>query len=393
MSKTLIAWEKGSGAGHLSRISKIAKSLEHLGQQADLAIPSHHLHNPWFTELTSKALVVHPKNCNPTYLTGIESFASMLVMYGFTDKKYLMEQVKTWISLFELKQTKNIILDYSPIAQLAAYLTGLKAYQITDGFCAPTKDCPLFPNQSFYTDEGGNNKKVIQEIDRNIAYVCEQINGHRDLDFVGYLNHPSKLYDTIPELDPYGQCRASTSLGPLTDETMFRSLTFKNLDKPLRIFLYLRNNSTVGKEILSYLISNNISTVCVYPDATSFEVQSGRNSSVTITRTPVDYDRTIRDSTHVMSYGATGTLCSSLLLGKPQLQFPVDTQKKMVCAKLQLLGTSLVVPNIKVNTNVILREFLSNDNLLDNARSFANRYKKPNFKINYDNFINEVSGK
>lgn len=391
MSKTLIAWEKGSGAGHLSRISKIARSIECLGQQVDLVIPSRHSNNPWFEEITSKALVVNPKNCSPSFLTGIESFASMLVMFGLTDKKYLMDQVKYWLDLFELKQTKNIVLDYSPIAQLVAYLIGMKAYQITDGFCAPTKDCPLFPSQVFYSINEQNNKKVIESINESISYVCRQINNHDEMDFQGYLNHPLKVYDTIPELDPYGQCNSSNSLGPLIDSNINQKLTFKDLGKPLKVFIYLRHNSIIGKEVLTYLFRNKISAVCVYPDATTFELQESKNSSIQMTRTPVDYNTVVKDCTHVMSYGATGTICSAVLMGKPQLQFPGDTQKKMVCAKLQALKTSVVIDSsTRAHTDIVVKEFLSNDTLLDNAKSFSECYKRPAFENNYKCFVEKI---
>lgn len=389
MRKVLISWEKGKGLGHISRILSTARHLKELNCSVVLSIPKEYTTEE---NLKSSGLrLVNIIDDVPNAQAGhdVLSFASMLYFFGLGDKSYLLKAVGHYRDFFVSNQVSCVLLDYSPVVQLACYIFGFKAVQITDGFCCAPPNFPMFLGVNDTSDNDHKNRQVINLLNNNIKELGLLLKGSDRYNLFDYVNYPSKYYDTIPELDFYGQCTIENSLGPLVGLSHKSEITFKNKISNLKVFCYLRQATSENMEILRYLERKDIQAVCVYPDATD-SLSEFNNSSVVITREPVDLNELLEQCTHVISYGATGTLSKAILKGRPQFIVAADTQKQMVTSKALLIGVvSIHQRDQALDTQ--LDQFLSNQTVIQQSQMFSLKYRDHDFSKTMQAFINELA--
>ena len=113
--------------------------------QSVLALPQAFLKAPQLNDLPyARYAAPMMRRNSPSVALRIDSFADILLSFGFSDADVLGRAVRDWMKLFDVVQPDRIVLDYAPAAQLAAQLQGLPAFQITNGFDSPPADCPIY---------------------------------------------------------------------------------------------------------------------------------------------------------------------------------------------------------------------------------------------------------
>ena len=389
MSNVLISWEKGKGLGHISRILSIAKRLKELNCGVILSIPKEHMNDKNLLASSLRLVVIIDDIPNAKGGHDILSFASMLYFFGVGDKSFLLKAVLNYRNFLVSNQVSSVLLDYSPVAQLACYIFGFKAVQITDGFCCAPTNFPMFLGVQNTAENSNKNKQTIDVLNNNINELGKTLKGNETYNLPDYVNYTIKYYDTIPELDCYNQCTARNSLGPLVGVSQAKEIVFRNSVSDLKVFCYLRQCVPEGLSILRYLKNENIQTVCVYPDAIN-SLSEFDDSSVVTTTDLVDITKLLEQCTHVISYGATGTLSNAVLKGKPQLIIVADTQKQMVAAKAIEIGVA-VGYEINQAMNTQLDKFLNNQGMMHQAKMMSMRYANHDFSKTFNSLINELT--
>lgn len=389
MSNVLISWEKGNGLGHISRILSISKRLKELNCNVILSIPREYI-NDKNLKLSGLRLVANDDDV-PNAEAGHEvlSFASMIYFFGLGDKSYLLRAVLHYRNLIMSNQVSSVLLDYSPVVQLTCYIFGFKAVQITDGFCCAPANFPMFPGVGKTIENSNKNKQIMDILDSNIKELGRILKGIRTYNLFDYVNYTAKYYDTIPELDYYNQCTVENSLGPLTGLNQRKEIDFKDTMSGLKVFCYLRQCVPESIAILRYFKNRNIQVVCVYPDAIN-PLSEFDGSTVVITADFIDINKLLEQCTHVISYGATGTLSNTILKGKPQLIIISDTQKQMVASKAVEIGVA-VSYDVNKPMEIQLDEFLSNQKLSQQAKIISEKYENHDFSKSFSSLINDLT--
>ena len=143
--RVLLAWEHGRNLGHISRLLAVAQLVEEQGGEPVWAVPPAYMQAPQLRGVPhARHAAPVMRQAAPAARQRIDSFAYILLSFGFGDVAVLGEAVRARVQLFETVQPRSVVLDYAPAAQLAAQLLGLRASQISSGFNAPPADCPVF---------------------------------------------------------------------------------------------------------------------------------------------------------------------------------------------------------------------------------------------------------
>lgn len=391
--RVLLAWEYGRNLGHLSRLSTIAKLVEVHGGKPMWAVPTAFMQAPQLSGLT------HPRRAAPKLRPShhppsqrIDSFADIMLSFGFADAKVLGTAVRAWQQLFDEVQADIVVLDYAPAAQLAAQLSELPAFQITNGFDAPPPECPIFGISARGPYLERLNTQKIDQINTTLIQVGHDVIGRPGPSLQAYFSHPFKAYDCIAPTDPYGLRDNGFYMGPLTTLPSVEAAVWPEQIAVPKIFAYLRDIPNMV-EWLEALGAAQASTLCVWPDASNDLIAKHSNSRLRIVRTPVDITQALTQADAVLNYGSTTTVTQTLLAGKPQLMVPRDIEKTMVARRVVQHGAGLMWSPHCGTCAEALNQLLNNRTLGQAALSIAAQFPVERLRHKQELFIQALLGK
>jgi len=293
-------------------------------------------------------------------------------------------------------QPAAVVLDYAPVAQLAAQLMGLRTFQVTNGFDAPPVDCPLFDfgMRGPYLQQ--RNAGKLARLNEALAQVGQQLTGQLGSTLLSYFQHPLKVYDCIPESDPYGPRSDGIYVGPLMGMKAAESISwpqaaFSESDRP-RLFAYLRN-VTQAKDWFDALHAVDAITLCVWPDVPPELLEHKLSAKVHITRQHVDIHQALEQADAVVNYGSTTTVCQTLLAGKPQLMLPEDIEKALVTRKVVRLGAGLMRQAQGETCVQALQKLLDAKEQTQVAQVIASKYASQQLQKNQARFMQILGGR
>ena len=345
--RVLLAWEHGGHLGHVTRLSAVAEQLASQGAELAWAVPAHwrdrlRIDNPQATCSVAPQAV----SMRPAKGSAVHSFADILVSFGFADAPTLHVAVARWLDLFARLRTTRIVLDYAPVAQLAAFVAGLPAAWITNGFDAPPPECPLFGITMRGPMLDRRNNQRLAEIDRAISEATNMLGRRGGAGLRDIFDHPTRWYDCIPETDPYGPRSDGICLGPIGSPHDLVPATWPvGPAHTQKVLVYLRSRDQLALT-LGALPPTMARVICVWPGAESGALESLRRDGVHLYGDPIDLNSLLAQCDAVVNYGSTGFVCRALLAGKPQLMWPTDVEKRLVSTRVARLGAgTLVGPN------------------------------------------------
>ena len=342
--RVLLAWEYGGHLGHVTRLSAVAGQLASQGAELAWAVPAPwhdriRIDNPQATCLVAPQVVA----MRPTNGLAVHSFADVLAGFGFADAPTLHVAVAKWLDLFARLRTTRIVLDYAPVAQLAAFVAGLPAAWITNGFDAPPPECPLFGITMRGPMLDRRNNQRLAEIDGSISTVANMLGRRGGARLRDTFNHPTRWYDCIPETDPYGPRSDGICLGPIGSPHDLVPATWPvGPAHTQKVLVYLRSRDQLALT-LGALPPTMARVICVWPGAESGALESLRRDGVHLYGDPIDLNSLLAQCDAVVNYGSTGFVCRALLAGKPQLMWPTDVEKRVVSTRVARLGAGTLV--------------------------------------------------
>lgn len=395
--RILLAWEHGRNLGHLSRLLAIARLVDAQGAQPIWAVPSAFMQAPQLNGLSHERHAAPMMGRHsPAPSPRIESFADILLSFGFAEVDVLGRAVRGWVQLFDTVQPDRIVLDYAPAAQLAAQLLGLPAFQISNGFDAPPPDCPIFgiTVRGPYLERLNAHK--LEKISAAMVQVGRDVMGRPGPTLADYFNYPTKVYDCIPQTDPYGPREHGFYVGPLAALQNAEVVSWPdqsvNQTQGSKLFAYLRDVPNVG-EWLNALGNADASTLCVWPDAPDDLIARHCNSRLRIVRHPVDMSQALAQADAVLNYGSTTTVAQTLLAGRPQLMLPSDIEKMLVARKVVQQGAGLTWSRGSGACADALHQILNNSALAQAAQAIAAKFPVAQRLHKQNLFIQALVGK
>lgn len=348
MAHVLLAWEQGLNLGHLVRIGAIVHALHNRRHKVTLAI-SLAIAVRYAGELKKiacqKFVVGEPRHSvgwrapKPRF-----SFAGVLASQGWTDAQWLLGSTTAWMRLLSSIKPTSVVLDYAPIAALAAFLLKVPALHVSSGFDAPP------PGQTGIGRYRSSTGEVSAAEAAEVTSIEDSM--HQALKAGGILSpsiklrdllsHSSLLLDCIPQTDPYGS-RKNTIYAPFLSTPEHATIAdwpqTNSGRETHRVFAYVRDR-VIAAPLLDFFLRSGSSVVCLWPGyEPHFYHPSG--PGLAIFTELLDLSALFEQTSLVVGYGSVGLSTRAVLAKIPQLVLPSDIEKLMVGHRIQQQGLGI----------------------------------------------------
>ena len=239
----------------------VIRALRERGCEPLVAVPdpdqAHQILGPDAPRLIRSVLLPAPRG----RLRAPESFADLLVQRGFGQPRLLERAVRGWQTLYRDEHIESVLLDYAPVAQLAAWTLGLSMSTYSIGFANPRVPIPCYrpgvPQAESLARLG--EQRLLASVER-VAKLFGQTTGGN---LAAWLHAPRRCIRGIRETDAYDLEPEGGYLGPLGALPDLQSFEWPT-DGGHRILCYLRWTPQLPA-IIGSLESPERTIVCVVP--------------------------------------------------------------------------------------------------------------------------------
>lgn len=377
MANVALAWQLGTGLGHLAQMLPLAEGLLRSGHNV-IVVFRDLVRAATLYGRTGVSLIQSPVKLDRAkpFPRGV-SFAHLLGNTGFGSNTELFALGCAWRNIFRLTRPDLIVADHSPIALLASRGLPARRALIGSGFCCPPDTTPLpilrpradTPIEQVVADEG----RLLARANWLLGLWKQP-----PLDHLGqiYGEVDERFLTTFPELDHYGVRPGVRYWGPVNGSGG-KAPEWPGDGKGPRVAAYLKSFPALTT-LLDILARRGLPTL-IFSQAISRETReryaSARN--IRFERERLDPALVARDCDVAILNATHGTTCDMLLAGKPVLQFPLQAEQEMGAARVEGLGAGLTLDARRREPELIeqgLDRILSDARFRDAARSFADRH-------------------
>lgn len=390
--RVLLAWEHGRNFGRLSRLLAVARMVEQQGGEPVWVVPRSQRDAEPLRALSQRCQetpVLEQQTFGPDFRA--DSFADVLLASGFDHVGRLGAAVDAWADIVEQLAPECAVLDYAPAAQLTCQLLGLPAFQLTNGFDAPPPECPPYAGVRADSALGRRTAERAGRLSETIAEVGVRFGGPRGSSLAKILRHPRRVFECIPETDPYGPRDDGLWIGPLAAHHDTVDVPWPQSWQRRRVFAQLRSGMG-ATALLDELQLSDAVTLCVWRDAPDEVLARYRHTSVRVLREPVHLGRVLADADAVINQGSTALVSHALLAGKPQLILPADFEKLKVAQRVAASGAAALWNPADCSAREAVRRLLHAPALAETARAIAARYTPAWFEANRNRFARDMIG-
>lgn len=390
MSRILLAWELGTGFGHLGPFLSLAPGL--LGRGHELHVAAREITGAC-NAVGSLPVAVHQAPlCLNTY-SGLQepplNFAEILMRYGYLDPPMLRAMIIAWRSLLRLTSADLLIADHAPTALIAARLSGIPYALIGTPFSVPPDTHPT-PNMRPWLEV------PAQRLADSDARVLAAINavlpaGAEPLAQISQLfSRAPRFFIGVPETDTYGTRADATYLG-LAGTNTGGILPVWPASTGKRVFAYLRADYPHTDAAMKVLTGSGSRVIAYINGAGPAALQRYAGQGATVVSGRVDLEQLFRQTDLCVTHGP-GTTLVALRLGVPVLILPQHLENFLFAQTLQRIGVcGLLRPESDPREITgLLAEMLRDDAYRVRVREFADRYSSPAIDTIRDRVITRI---
>lgn len=332
-----LAWELGSGMGHVDRLAPWAEHLAHRGASvtaivADLSAAAARL------PVSPDALLQAPVLRHAPLAADLaaQSYAELLLAAGYGNPATLEALVRGWRSALLLVQADLVLADHAPTALLAARIAGLPVVQIGDGFTVPPAGAQAFGQEA---DRDAARFAAAEERVMTTIHRVQRAAASPLLPRLDSLHDVEETFLlTYPELDHYpGAVRSSTYAGAPVATTPEVSAALARGDAVLgqsRVFAYLKPMHAQFQAAVSALAGLKV-PVTVYAGGAPAPIGAGHLDWHLL---PLDVGAAIGGASLVVCHAGHGLVCQALLAGRPLFLLPGSYEQLLTARNVATLG-------------------------------------------------------
>ena len=366
MGRVLIGWELGAGLGHVTRLLEVARGLAEHGHHPILVIRN--LVEPWSVLRAARIPVLQAPIFPPRPAPrgpGAAAISDIFATQGFDNADELIPMVLAWQRLIDLTRPSLIIGDYSPTLCLAAY--GVNPMVIVgDGFTMPPADLPSFPLLRPSAPPYLPQERMLEVIK---AVQWRRKRPAPDT-LPALFAAEARFVCTVPELDPYRDCRKEKVLGP-----------FQSPPPPLpqpeerRFFTYLASDSRFFRKALQGVAQIKMPGSIFMRSAQKAYVDALRRRRIHVHDVPAPIAETLASASAIIHHGGIGTTEAALGIGRPQVVLPRHLEQQLTGRALVELGVGKAVTGNFAPRAVAeaLHEVVEDPGYAERAQAFAER--------------------
>lgn len=388
MSRILIAWELGSGYGHVDGYVRIAQQLRERGHEVSFALKdlsrAEKLLGEHGFRLIQAPVWLPPR---PENLPPANELVGILSGIGYLDTRALTGMMKGWRFLFDAARPDLVLFDHAPTALLASRGRSFAKAVIGTGFtCWPAIDGLPALNR-------GVSAAQIKQAEEHITEVMNSA-----LDRLGDASPLSTLADlhkeataflcTLPALDPFGKYRTNAKYLGLALATQGGAPYRWRRRKPHRIFAYLKYEDPRSRRALHELCNVKGELVVHVPSLDAAEAGRLRAAGANVSMEPLDVQAVMQDCDLVVCHAGHAMTATALLNGCPLLLLPGQTEQLTTARLVAALGMGLHMEpeHGPEHFSQALGQLLGRSDFQKKARAFA----QENARFNSDAAIERL---
>ncbi len=373
MARFLIAWELGEGYGHLGRHLRVAAWLRERGHQVtfalkDLAHAEYALGRHGYTLLQAPVWLHTPRG-----LPHAASYPEILFRAGFLDPDGLMGKVRAWRGLYGLVGPDVVIFDHAPTALLAARGQGLARAVSGQGFFCPPRTSPLpgmLPGVSYPMQRlAASEARVLECVNR----LCAQA-GEPPLEKLADLFDVERDFlCTFAELDTYREHRdAARYLGPDFEADHGEAPRWPRRGDA-RVFGYVKPRYHAFEAMLRELSRSRHAILLHAPGIPRELVERYRSPGLAFVLRPARMSAVVAEADAVVCHAGHGTVCATLLAGRPLLLLPTQVEQHGLALRVSALGAGLMLdPRRRPPDHaVVVDQLVVDERFREGAAAFA----------------------
>jgi len=368
--RVLLAWEGGAGRGHVVTLKVIAEALGAAAIcDAALCRMEHAAEIAPFCDGVFAGARLWPNRArreamgNPHTAT----WGDFLGDLNFWDPQFLITQIGWWLKVIRARQSRLVVADFAPCAQLAALIASIPSIAVGTGYSVPPSGLERFPVLlpdyaiSIY-DEG----ELLDAVNRALRHFGS-----------APLQHLSDIYSgggamprTIAGLDPYDGMRAAPLLPPLNEK----------LPRPggsgNEIFVYFSTSETENEALVDAVLGLGLPMRAFLPGADGETKTRFASAGVVVEPTPVPVEDIGRRTRLMIHSGQHGSLCLGLGMGLGQIAIPQHLEHLFHARKAAALApVSIIGPSMKNADDIagLIEAAYNDDAASSHARGVAMR--------------------
>ena len=392
MARVLVAWELGSGLGHLSRLLPLATRLKERGHEVLVAVRDLKL----ATEVLAPRgirFVQSPLDLRASAESAQpQGYADILLMQGWQSLPRLWGLVQAWGNLLALFRSNTVVLDYAPTALLAARILKLPTALLGTGFELPPLQTPLPP---FPGSDATASEKVRAADTQALTSANRVLAAYREEPMAALCDlfrTECRWFTTFAELDQYGARSGETYVGPIgtldRGEPAQWPPGFKH-----HVLAYVRPGMVNLTPILRALAEvRDVAVICAAPGVTVELAKDFTRPGFQFIPRPVEFTALLPQTSLFISYAPAASVAQTLLAGIPQLMMPLHVEAQMTAVRVASLGAGLALrgdePEQAIST--VLRSVLDDRIYKTCALEFASRHRAFDPAVACDRMVTEI---
>jgi len=374
MAKILLAWEFGSGMGHLMTLCSLGAALAKRGHQVTAVVRNLPRANELFAH-TGISCMAAPMRPYPELLPfpTIHSMAHVLGNVGFANGQHLYEQLSAWTALIERIQPDLVIADYAPTALLALRGKPIRKVNVGVGFSCPPDTSPM-PYWGTQLNGAGLGEQIRADEAKMLACINQVLENLKRpaLERVSQIfNDVDEVFlATYPEFDHYGPRQTVRYWGHWNLGTGARP------DWPkvqgAKVFAYVK--PFPGLELLLRILAEaKLPTIMLASDIPLPLQQRYASPILRFESDLLDMRRVAAECDLAILNAGHGTTLTMLMAAKPCLLIPLFIEQVITAKKAEGFGAARLVSKTGNGLLEALRDLLELPKYPTNARIFASR--------------------
>jgi UDP:flavonoid glycosyltransferase YjiC (YdhE family) len=321
MLGALLAWEHGSGRGHVVPLRTVAEAVSdrftfdaalcRLDFKNELAGLCDAVQGPWMPFFGE-----HRKaHGNPVTSTWGEFMGDI----GFRRPDIIRESIGWWQGVMRECDISLVIADNAPCALLAAKGLGIPSVAIGSGYWVPPPNMTTFPVLlSRYSTRIHDEAEIVDTINSVIpefgipklerlpeVYACTD-----------------QLVFTLEMLDPYIEWRSQPLLPPIIGGEV------EPASDGDEVFVYFSTSEKSDAGLMEAIGSLGVPVRAFMPGIDDHIAEDLTRRGVHVERSPVPVDLVAKRSRLLVNAAQHGTLCMGLAAGLPQVSVPQQREQE-----------------------------------------------------------------
>lgn len=371
MKRVLCVWEFGGGLGHIGQLMPVAKVLRDRGCEVTFVCRTLDGVAAWLGKEGFPFIQAPHAPITPGAAARPVSFASILAAVGFSDRERLCLLVEGWRSLFRLAQPDVLIINYAPIAQLAARLLSIPSVEIGEGFSIPPHEYPFPPFSPA-------DAAPMEEEETALAVTNEVLRqyGAPGLDRLCDVHSSERVFlCTFSELDHYRLRSGGDYCGALFSVAEGVPPAWKNTGRT-KVFAYLKTDYPGVTDVISRLGNLDLDCLLFLSGRSPSLCAHAETVGIAVSGEPVDLQAVATSCDVGICHSGPGTTIALLLGGKPVLLLPMQFEQSLTATNAQRarLGRWLK-PNFSVmQFDHELRQLIESSESRAAAQAFKAKY-------------------